>query len=220
VNADELKVLIVEDHLVVAEGLSSLLAEYPELRVVGIVPSVAEAVRAAESACPDIGVIDFRLPDGSGADAAHGIRAVCPSATIVFLSADDSDEALIAAVEAGAAGYLLKSSGGAEIAQAIRRAAGGETLISATTLAAVLARRREASQVRTEQARTLRSLTPREQEILVLMTQGLDNRAIATQLGVSYATVRTHVHKILAKLDVRSRLEAVAKVTDWDLEQD
>lgn len=209
------KVLLVEDHRVVAEGLWALLDEYDDLTVVGWADSVAEAVPMTEQLDPEVALIDYRLPDGTGAEAADRIRALDPTVAVVFLSADASDAALLAAVEAGASGYLLKSAGGDEIANAIRAAAAGETLIPARTLMEVLARHRESTRVFAEQTERLESLTSREQEILALMTQGVDNRAIADRLTISYATVRTHVRGILEKLDARSQLEAVAKAAEW-----
>ncbi|UGY90959.1 response regulator [Streptomyces gobiensis] len=210
-----IKVLIVEDHRAVAEGLWALLAEYSGLTVVGWADSVAGVPPAAAELAPDVALIDFRLSDGTGADAAAHIRANDPSTAIVFLSADTSDDALLAAVEAGACGYLLKSASGDEIAGAIRSAAEGETLIPARTLVDVLSRHRESARVSAQQAKRLESLTRREQEILALMSQGLDNRALADRLSISYATVRTHVRAILEKLESRSQLEAVAKASDW-----
>jgi DNA-binding NarL/FixJ family response regulator len=210
-----IKILIVEDHRVVAEGLWALLAEYQGLTVVGWADSVAEAIPMAKETTPHVALVDFRLPDGTGADAATGIRTHDSSVAIVILSADASDDALLAAVEAGACGYLLKSAGGDEIVQAIRSASEGETLIPARTLMDVLARHRESSRVSAQQAERLENLTPREEEILALMSQGLDNRAVAERLTITYATVRTHVRSILEKLQARSQLEAVAKAADW-----
>lgn len=212
---DLTNVLLVEDHRAVAEGLWALLDEYDDLTVVGWADSVAEAVPMTEQLSPQVALIDYRLPDGTGADAAARIRAHDPTIAVVFLSADTSDAALLAAVEAGASGYMLKSAGGDEIATAIRAAAAGETLIPARTLMEVLARHRESTRASARQTERLESLTAREKEILALMTQGLDNRAIADHLTISYATVRTHVRGILEKLDARSQLEAVAKAADW-----
>lgn len=212
---DLIKVLLVEDHRAVAEGLWALLDDYDDLTVVGWADSVAEAAPMTAELSPHVALIDYRLPDGTGAEAAARIRAHDHSIAVVFLSADTSDAALLAAVEAGASGYLLKSAGGDEIAAAIRAAAAGETLIPARTLMDVLARHRESTRVSARQTERLESLTSREQEILALMTQGLDNRAVADRLTISYATVRTHVRGILEKLEVRSQLEAVAKATEW-----
>jgi two-component system nitrate/nitrite response regulator NarL len=196
---------------VVAEGLVALFDGQPLLQVLAWVPSVADAVRIAERQSVDVAIVDFRLPDGTGADAAARIREYRPTAAIVFLSADDSDQAMLAAVEAGASGYLVKSAAGPEIVDAVRRAADGEMLIPAPKLAALLGRRREVAGQDDDRGRRLASLTPREMEILQLMTHGLDNREIAARLSVAYPTVRSHVRQVLNKLGARSRLEAVIK---------
>ena len=210
-----IRVLIVEDHPVVAEGLSSLLEDYPDLSVVGSAASVGGVVAVIEELAPDVAVIDFHLPDGTGADAADHIRERSPSTAMVFLSADGSDERVLAAIESGASSYLLKSATGKEIVHAIRSAAHGETLIPAATITGVLTRERQSARQQARYADLLGRLTPREQEILALMIQGADNRTVAEQLSISYATVRTHVRSILAKLGAQTRLEAVAKATQW-----
>lgn len=216
-------VLIVEDHPIVAEGLHALLDGYPDLTVVATATSVADVadvVAAADDACPDVAVVDFHLPDGTGADAADRIRAGCRATAIVFLSADDSDERLLAAIEAGASSYLLKSASGEQIVESIRAAAAGQTLIPAGTIATALAQRRQVARERSRQAQVLASLTPREREILALMIDGIENRAVAELLHISYATVRTHVRSILGKLNARSQLDAVAKATQLGLRPD
>jgi DNA-binding NarL/FixJ family response regulator len=205
------RVLVVEDHPVVAEGLVALLEGHPQLAVLGWAPSVADADHIAHNQPVDVAIVDFRLPDGTGADAAIRIRQHRPDAAIVFLSADDSDQAMLAAFEAGASGYLIKSAPGPEIVEAIRRAADGEMLIAAPKLATLLNLRRDTAQHDDDRNRRLHTLTPREHEILQLMTQGLDNRALAARLNIAYPTVRSHVRKILEKLGARSRLEAVVK---------
>lgn len=206
-----IRVLIVEDHPVVAEGLKALLEDYADLAVVGTAASVAGTGPALRDACPDVAVVDFHLPDGTGADAAERIRARCSTTAIVFLTADASDERLLEAIEAGASSYLLKSVSGAAIVESIRATAAGETLIPAGTIATALAQRRKLARERARRAEMLASLTPREREILGLMIDGTDNRTVARQLHISYATVRTHVRSILAKLNARSQLDAVAK---------
>jgi two-component system, NarL family, response regulator DevR len=208
-----IQVLIVEDHPVVAEGLRALLGSYADLNVTGAATSVEGASAALEDACPDVAVVDFHLPDGTGADVSDRIRARCGSTAIVFLTGDDCDERLLEAIEAGASGYLLKSVSGADIVESVRAAATGETLIPADTIATALAERRRVASERSRQTQVLASLTERESEILALMVDGVDNRAIAESLHISYATVRTHVRSILAKLDARSQLDAVAKAT-------
>lgn len=210
---DPIRVLIVEDHPVVAEGLSALLAGYAEMTVAAIAGSVADVVLATADACPDVAIVDFHLPDGTGADAADSIRARCRGTAIVFLSADDSDEKLLAAIEAGASSYLLKSASGEQIVETIRAAAAGQTLIPAGAIATALTRRRKAARELSMQAQVIGSLTPREREILALMIEGIDNRGVGELLHISYSTVRTHVRSILCKLNARSQLDAVAKAT-------
>jgi len=159
-------------------------------------------------------VIDYHLPDGTAYDAADRIQSRSPSTAIVLISADAGSKPLLAAIEVGASGYLLKSATGEEIVRAIRAVAAGETVIPAGIITRALALYREGAQQRAHQA-LLESLTPREKQVLALMTDGADNRTVAERLQISYATVRSHVRSILAKLGTRSRLEAVAKATEW-----
>ena len=208
--ARPIKVLIVEDHPVVAEGLASLLEDYPEITITGVAFSVAEVIPAVENAAADVAVIDYHLPDGTAYDAVERLRSRSPSTAVVLISADAGNEPLLAAVELGASGYLIKSAAGEEIIHAIRAAAAGQTVIPAGLVTRALALYRESIQRQT----LLESLTPREKQILALMADGADNRTVAERLHISYATVRSHVRSILAKLGARSRLDAVAKATD------
>lgn len=209
----QIKVLLVEDHPVVAEGLSALLQDYDDMSVVAVAGSVAEVRAVAGRVRADVAVIDYHLPDGTGIDAADIIRAESGSTAIVFLSADAEDEPLISAIAAGASSYLLKSEPAGEIVRAIRAAACGQTLISAGTIASALATQRDTARQESERERLLDSLTAREREILALMISGADNRVMADTLHISYATVRTHVRSILTKLGAHSQLDAVAKAT-------
>jgi two-component system response regulator DevR len=208
-----INVLLVEDHPVVAEGLSALLQDYPDVTVVAIAGSVAEVSAIADRVRADVAVIDYHLPDGTGIDAADIIRAQSERTAIVFLSADESDEPLINAIAAGATSYLLKSAPAEEIVRSIRAAAAGETVIPAETIASALAAHRDSARELRERTQLLDTLTTREKEILALMISGADNRAMAETLHISYATVRTHVRSVLAKLGAHSQLDAVAKAT-------
>jgi DNA-binding NarL/FixJ family response regulator len=211
------RVLIVDDRRVVVEGLRALLSERPGLEVVGTASSVASAVSSARSNRPDVVLMDFRLPDGTGAVAAKAIRAEQPLVAVVILSADDSEESLLAAVEAGACGYLVKTDSVSDVADAIRRAADGEILVPPSLLVRLVTSHRQRALDRSRKERLLGELTHREIEILRLMTEGLDNQSISERLLISYTTVRAHVRNILGKLDAHSKLEAVARASEYGL---
>jgi DNA-binding NarL/FixJ family response regulator len=205
-----ISVLLVEDHVLVAEGLAAMLNATGDIQVVGTATTAVDAVRLAAEEQPAVVVMDSHLPDGAGADIAGRIRDQQPRAAIVFLSADESEAAMIAAVRAGACAYLPKSRATVDVVEAVRRAAQGEMLIPAGQLARLLARSHEMARDDHERRRLLDSLTPREKEVLALMAEGLDNRAIAADLGIGFTTVRGHVQNILEKLDAHSKLEALA----------
>jgi DNA-binding NarL/FixJ family response regulator len=205
-----ISVLLVEDHVLVAEGLTAMLNATGDIRVVGTATTAADAVRLAGEDQPAVVVMDSHLPDGAGADIAERIREQQPQVAIVFLSADESEAAMIAAVRAGACAYLPKSRATADVVEAVRRAAQGEMLIPAGQLARLLARSHEMARDEHERRRLRDALTPREKEVLALMAEGLDNRAIAADLGIGFTTVRGHVQNILDKLDAHSKLEALA----------
>jgi len=210
-------VLLVEDHLLVAEGLAAMLNASGDVRVVGTSASAIDAVQVAAECQPDVVVMDSHLPDGSGADAAIRLREQQPQIPIVFLSADESEAAMIAAVRAGACAYLPKSRATVDVVDAVRRAVEGEMLIPAAQLARLLARSHEMARDEAERRRLLDSLTARELEVLALMAEGLDNRAIAAELAIGFTTVRGHVQNILEKLEAHSKLEALACAARYGL---
>ena len=205
-----IRVLIVEDHMIVAEGLQSLIAQEPDLEVVGLATTVEEAGRLGRDARPDVILVDFRLPDGNGAEAVAAIRKMVPKVRVLFLSAVESPAALMTAIQAGARGYLLKANAAKEVVSAVRRVAAGEMLISASALAALIAEKGE-------QTHLIDTLTRREREVLRLMAQGLDNRAIAGRLGVEYGTVRSHIRNLIAKLEVHNKMQAIVRAAQLGL---
>ena len=204
------RVLIVEDHRVVAEGLAALINYQDDMKVVGNVGSVAESSEAANEFNPDVVVLDFRLPDGTAPDAAAAIHAVRPAARMIFLTREDSDAARFAAVQSGASAFIHKSRAAAEVVAAIRDVARGKMLITPRTIATLLSKRRgiEAQ---------LERLTHREKEVLRLMAEGHPSRTIASELGISYTTVRTHIRSLGTKLAVHSKLEAIVKARELGL---
>jgi DNA-binding NarL/FixJ family response regulator len=203
-------VLIVEDHQIVADGLTALLNGQKDMTVVGNVGSVAESAAKAAETVPDIVLLDFRLTDGTGADAAAAIRRVAPNAKHIFLTREDTDVARFAALESGASGFIHKSRAAAEVVDAIRTVAGGGTLITPSAIATLINRRRQMDGQR-------ESLTAREKEVLRLMAEGVSSRDIASKLGISYATVRTHIRSLDAKLGVHSKVQAIVKARELAL---
>jgi DNA-binding NarL/FixJ family response regulator len=204
------RVLIVEDHQIVADGLTALLNSQKDMTVVGNVGSVAESAARAAELLPDIVLLDFRLNDGTGADAAAAIRRVAPNAKHIFLTREDSDVARFAALESGASGFIHKSRAAAEVVDAIRKVAAGGTLITPSAIATLINRRRQMDSQR-------ESLTAREKEVLRLMAEGVSSRDIASKLGISYATVRTHIRSLDAKLGVHSKVQAIVKARELAL---
>jgi two-component system response regulator DevR len=209
-GAVKINLLLVEDHRLMFEGLSSLLSEYPDLSVVGVATTVADSVHKAVLLRPDVVLMDYRLPDGDGAQATERIRVQAPDTAILFLSADPSEAAVTRAVEAGASGFVSKGATAEELVSAIRRAADGELLVEAATMTRLLEARRRSQLQREAQERVAAELTAREREVLRLMADGLDNGEIASRLGIGYGTMRSHVRGVLEKLGARSRLQAVA----------
>jgi DNA-binding NarL/FixJ family response regulator len=204
------RILIVEDHLLVAESLQLLLDRESDLEVLAVATTGAEARRLAEELAPDLLLVDFRLPDATGADVARALRQRQPRLKIVFLSMVVSQVLLLDAVRAGAQGYLLKSQPASELVDSLRRAAAGEMLIPAHVLAELVTGQDERAQL-------LGRLTPRERELLNLVAQGLDNREIGRRLGIRYVTVRGHLRNLLGKLDAHSKLEAVVRASELGL---
>ena len=203
-------VLVVEDHQVVAEGLAALINDQKDMKVIGHAGSVAESIARSAELEPDLVLIDFRLTDGTGADAAAGIRQVRPDTKLIFLTREDSDAARYAAVEAGASAFIHKSRAAQDVVDAIRTVANGGTLFTPRTIAQLLNNQRESEA-------QLERLTPREKEVLRLMAEGTSSRDIAGRLGISYTTVRTHIRSLGSKLGVHSKLEAIVKARELAL---
>jgi len=209
-DGEPTRILIIEDHLVVAEGLTALINHQADMKVVGNVGTVAECVPAAAELDPDVVLIDFRLPDGTGPDAAMAIRSLRPAAKMIFLTREDTDAARFAAVQSGASAFIHKSKAAADVVSTIRDVARGKMLITPRTIASLLAKRKSIES-------QLERLTPREREVLRLLADGHPSRSIAAQMGISYTTVRTHIRSLGSKLAVHSKLEAIVKARELGL---
>ena len=201
------RVLVVENHQVVADGLTELLNAHSDMVVVGSAASVAEASVLAGELMPDVVLTDFHLSDGTGPDALAAMRPLNPEARFIFLSREDGDAVRLAALEVGASAFIHKSRGVEDIVEAIRLVAAGGTLFTPDMVASLLKKGREIHAQR-------ESLTPREKEVLRLMGTGVSSREIASRLGISYTTVRAHLRSIDEKLDVHSKVEAVLKARE------
>ena len=210
VKGDTTRVLVVEDHQVVAEGLAALINDQKDMKVVGQAGSVADSITLAAELKPDIVLMDFRLTDGTGADAATAIRQMRPETKLIFLTREDGDAARFAALEAGASGFIHKSRAAQEVVDSIRAVADGGNLFTPRGIAQLLNSRREAEA-------QLEKLTAREKEVLRLMAEGIASREIASKLGISYTTVRTHIRSLGSKLGVHSKLEAIVKARELAL---
>ncbi|TMG04961.1 MAG: response regulator transcription factor [Chloroflexi bacterium] len=206
-KAEPTRVLVVEDHQVVAEGLAALINDQKDMKVIGHAGSVSESIARAAELKPDLVLMDFRLIDGTGADAASGIRQLRPETKLIFLTREDSDAARFAALEAGASAFIHKSRAAQDVVDAIRTVAGGGSLFTPRGIAQLLNNRREVEA-------QLERLTAREKEVLRLMAEGMASREIASKLGISYTTVRTHIRSLGSKLGVHSKLEAIVKARE------
>ena len=199
-NDSPIRVLLVDDHTVVRQGLRMVLSLEPGLEVVGEAADGREAVERAEELQPQVVLMDLLMPVMTGVEATREIKAKHPDIEVVALTSVLEDRLVIDAVEAGAAGYLLKETGPETLFEAIRAASRGEVRLDPK------AQKRLIREVRTPEMRE--SLTARETDTLRLVAKGLTNRDIAGELGVSEVTVKTHVSSILSKLNLHSRTQA------------
>ncbi|GAC1510140.1 MAG: response regulator transcription factor [Candidatus Dormibacteraceae bacterium] len=203
------QVLIVQDHPLLASAMARLLDSQEDLSVCGIARRGDEAARLAAQAQPSVVLMDFLLPDSSGPVAAAKIRSAVPDAAIVFHSAEESETALLDAIDAGAAAYLTKSATADQIVEAVRMAAVGEVLIPAALFAKAIARRRKVATDRQAREKLLAGFTPRELDVLRQLAQGQNTSTMSTHLGIAPHTVEWHVSHVIEKLGVHSKLQAV-----------
>ena len=205
-----LRLLIVDDHEVVRQGLVALLDRREGFQVVAEAGTVAEAISQALRVKPDIVVMDVRLPDGSGVEACREIRAELPEARVVMLTSYPDEEAVLSAIVAGASGYFLKQIRARDLVAALEAVGRGESLLDAAVTAKVLDRvRRLTSGAQTDEFAVL---TTQEQKILELVAEGKTNKEIAAEIFLSDKTVKNYVSSILGKLNLERRAQAAAMV--------
>jgi DNA-binding NarL/FixJ family response regulator len=208
--ANPLRLLIVDDHEVVRQGLVALLDRRPGFQVVGEAGTVESAIAEARRLLPDLVVMDVRLPDGSGVEACREIRSELPATRVIMLTSYPDEEAVLSAIVAGAAGYLLKQIRARDLVSALEAVGRGESLLDPAVTERVLDRiRRMASG---EDHDELAVLTPQEQKILLLVAEGKTNKEIAAEIFLSDKTVKNYVSSILSKLNLERRAQAAAFV--------
>ncbi len=198
-----IRVLVADDHAVVREGLRTFLGLQDGIEVVGEAADGEQAVAEAQRLAPDVVLMDLVMPGLDGVGAMRRLRESLPGARVIVLTSFGDDERLLPAIQAGAAGYLLKDAAPADLARAVRLAHRGEALLDpsvAARLVDALAQPRGAA--------ATEPLTPREREVLALVARGFANKRIARELGIAEKTVKTHVGHVLAKLGVADRTQA------------
>ena len=200
---------LLDDHEVVRRGLADLLQVEGDIEVVGESGSAVQAASRIPALRPDVAVLDARLPDGNGIDVCREVRAVDPSIKGLILTSYEDDEALFAAIMAGAAGYVLKQIRGTDLVDAVRRVAAGQSLLDPAITARVLERIRHG----TEEPKELKALTEQERRILEYIAQGLTNHEIAQRMFLADKTVKNYVSSVLAKLGLERRTQAAVLAT-------
>jgi DNA-binding NarL/FixJ family response regulator len=204
-----IRVLLVDDHPLFLDGVRAALGSEPSIEIVGEAPDVARALELATTTTPDVVLMDLGLPDGSGIDATRDVVAAVPGARVLVMTMSTDDDAVVAAMRAGARGYVVKGAGRADLIDAVRTVAGGGAVFSPTVadrLGSFF------SGLAAQPGRELfPQLSEREREVLELMARGYDNRRIARELFLSDKTVRNHVSSLLGKLEASDRADAILR---------
>ena len=204
-----IRVFLLDDHEVVRAGVRELLQHDGDIEVVGESALAEDAIRRIPALRPDVAILDGRLPDGSGIDVCREIRSVDPSIKGLILTSYEDDEALFAAIMAGAAGYVLKQIRGTDLVDTVRQVAAGQSMLDPAVTQRVLERIRNG----VEEPQELKNLTEQERRILVYVAEGLTNREIATKMFLAEKTVKNYVSSLLAKLGLERRTQAAVLAT-------
>jgi DNA-binding NarL/FixJ family response regulator len=208
-KVDMIRVFLLDDHEVVRAGVREMLQHAGDIEVVGESASAIEAAHRIPALRPDVAVLDARLPDGNGIDVCRDVRSIDPSIKGLILTSYDDDEALFAAIMAGASGYVLKQIRGTDLVDAVRRIAAGQSMLDPAVTQRVLERIRNG----VEEPHELKSLTEQERRILIHVAEGLTNREIAAKMFLAEKTVKNYVSSLLAKLGLESRTQAAVLAT-------
>ncbi len=203
------RMVVVDDHAILRDGIVSIFKAQSDFEVVGVADSVASAVEAARNLAPDLMLMDYGLPDGTGLDATRRILSAQPEINIVLLTVHEEDDLLFSAIRSGAKGYLLKNINADDLLSKLRGLYQGNAALSSAQTRRILS-----EFARTEPAPSTKQveenpLTARELEVLSLIASGMSNRDIGAQLHISRHTVKNHVHNIIEKLGAKNRREAV-----------
>ncbi|AJZ83744.1 response regulator [Streptomyces antimycoticus] len=211
--ATPIRVFVLDDHEVVRRGLHDLLDAEPDIEVVGDAGTVDHALARGPALRPDVAILDVRLPDGDGITVCRELRSRMPDLACLMLTSFDDDDALLDAIMAGAAGYVLKQIKGSDLVSAVRTVASGQSMLDPATTARLMSTLRGDTAPQEPRDEVLAGLSPREREILVLVGDGLTNRQIGKRLFLSEKTVKNHISRLLAKLGVERRIQAAVLAT-------
>jgi two-component system response regulator DevR len=215
--ARPIRVMLVDDHDIVRDGIRALLERADDIVVCAEAATMRQAVERADRSLPDLIIMDVRLPDGSGVEATREIRTAHPGVKVLMLTSFADDQALFASILAGAAGYVLKQINGEDLLRAVRTVAAGDSLLDAAVTAQVLDRLRSGKHMLRDER--LARLSPQEERILRLVADGLTNKEIGDQLGLAEKTVKNYMSSVLTKLRVGRRAEAAAYLARHTLEE-
>ncbi|MGW1490060.1 response regulator [Streptomyces sp. NPDC002402] len=213
---DPVRVFLVDDHEVVRRGLTDLLDAEPDITVVGDAGSVEQALARGPALRPHVAVLDVRLPDGDGIGVCRELRSRMPELACLMLTSFDDEDALLDAIMAGAAGYVLKQIKGSDLVAAVRTVASGQSMLDPATTARLMSSLRAEPTGAEAVAPALAALSPRERDILALIGEGLTNRQIGKRLYLSEKTVKNHISRLLAKLGVQRRVQAAVLATQLE----
>ncbi|MFJ2058247.1 response regulator [Streptomyces sp. NPDC087908] len=202
------RVFLVDDHEIVRRGLRDLIDDEPDMEVAGEASTAEQALARGPALRPDVAVLDVRLPDGDGISVCRELRSRMPEVACLMLTSFDDEDALLDAIMAGAAGYVLKQINGSDLVSAVRTVATGQSMLDPATTARLMHSLRDPETAKPPEDERLAVLSERERSVLDLIGEGLTNRQIAKRLYLSEKTVKNHISRLLGKLGVERRVQA------------